>query len=128
MAITDAEEIADWIKRGYIGRIDFYVGEIFEKQYQGVYEYICNNCMTEGSRVCVFRNHSKVIAGIGDKFDFAIEGSANVNTNPRCEQANISCTSSVAKFYIEFYSQIKSFNRQFDNWQQPNIETFRKKI
>ena len=120
MAITDAEEICDWIKRGYIGRMDFYVGEIFEKQYSGVYKFLKENCMVKDARICVFRNHSKVIAGFGEKFDFAIESSANVNTNPRCEQSCINISTEVAKFYIDFYNQINSFNREFDNWKAFN--------
>ena len=28
------------LKKGYIGRIDFYVGEIFQGSYSGVYSYL----------------------------------------------------------------------------------------
>lgn len=120
MSITDAEEIADWLKRGYLGRIDFYVGEIFEKQYSGVYRFLKENCMTKGSRICVFRNHSKVMAGFGEKFDFAIESSANVNTNPRCENTTVNISTEIARFYVDFYNKINSFNREFDDWRAYN--------
>lgn len=33
MAITDIEEIASWIEKKYINRVDFYVGEIFTSRY-----------------------------------------------------------------------------------------------
>lgn len=117
MAITDAEEIRKWLDAGYIERIDFYVGEIFEKSYAGVYQYMKDHCLVNGGRICTFRNHSKIMAGFGEKFDFAIESSANVNTNPRCEQANISVSTDVARFYKEFFDGIKSFNRDFPEWK-----------
>lgn len=116
MAITDAEEIKKWLDNGYLGRIDFYVGEIFEKSYSGVYIYILENCLRNGGRICTFRNHSKVMAGYGEKFDFAIASSANVNTNPRCEQTTITISTEVAEFYKTFYDDIRSFNRLFPDW------------
>ena len=122
MAITDAEEIKKWLDAGYIGRIDFYVGEIFQRQYAGVYEFIKNNCLTGGGRICVFRNHSKVMAGFGERFDFAIASSANVNTNPRCENTTITVNSDVAKFYKTFFDDIKSFNRDFPAWKPYDLE------
>lgn len=118
MAITDAMEIKKWLDAGYIKRVDFYVGEIFTKQYAGVYQYMLENCLVENARVAVFRNHSKVIAGFGRDFDFAIASSANINTNPRCENTTITIDREVASFYKNFFDDIKSFNRDCDNWQR----------
>ena len=117
MAMTDAEEIKKWMDAGYIERMDFYVGEIFPKQYAGVYQFIFENCLRNGGRLATFRNHSKVMVGYGERFDFAIASSANVNTNPRCEQTTITINTDVADFYKEFYDGIKSFNRDCDDWQ-----------
>lgn len=117
MAMTDAEEIKKWLDAGYIDRVDFYVGEIFEKQYAGVYQFIRDNLLRHGARIAVFRNHSKVMAGYGDRFDFAIASSANVNTNPRCENTTITVNTDVATFYKEFYDGIKSFNRDCGEWE-----------
>ena len=116
MAITDAEEIKKWLDAGYIDRVDFYVGEIFTKQYAGVYQFIFDNCLRNGGRIAAFRNHSKVMAGFGAKFDFAIASSANVNTNPRCENTTITVNSEVAAFYKDFFDGIKSYNRDCDGW------------
>ena len=116
MAITDAEEIKQWMDAGYIERMDFYVGEIFTKQYAGVYQFIKENCLRNGGRIAVFRNHSKVMAGFGERFDFAIASSANVNTNPRCENTTITVNTEVARFYKDFFDGIKGFNRDFDGW------------
>lgn len=122
IAITDAEEIARWIERGYINRIDFYVGEIFPQQYAGVYEYITSHCLQNGGRIAVFRNHSKVMVGFGSQFDFAIASSANVNTNPRCENTTITVDNRVAKFYKDFFDQIISFQKDFPDWKPYDLK------
>lgn len=117
MAITDAEIIESYLRRGFIKRMDLYVGEIFRGQYGDVYDYCAHKIARRyGGRICTFRNHSKVIAGFGRDFDFAAEGSANMNTNPRTEQTTITATTEAAKFYKDYYDGIVSFNRDFDDW------------
>lgn len=37
MAATDANEIRNWLRNGDLGRIDFYVGEIFQASYAAIY-------------------------------------------------------------------------------------------
>lgn len=117
MAITDLEEIRDWMRKGYIGRVDFYVGEIFPNSYREIFEFLKRECIQPEARVAVFRNHSKIMAGYGERFDFVIESSANVNTNPRTEQATISIDTGLVDFYKEFFDGIVSFERDFDNWK-----------
>lgn len=117
MAVTDAEEIRKWLDAGYIERVDFYVGEIFQGSYAEVYKYLKENCVRNGGRICVFRNHSKVIAGFGERFDFAIASSANVNTNPRCENTTITVDTEVARFYKDFFDGVNSFTKDFKGWE-----------
>ena len=88
MAITDVKEVEKWLER---------------KRF--------------GSRVCIFRNHAKVMAGFGNAFDFVIESSANINTNPRTEQTCITIDTGLARFYKEFYDEINNFTKDFDNWK-----------
>lgn len=58
------------------------------------------------------------MAGFGERFDFAIESSANVNTNPRSECAVVTVDTGLARFYKEeIFDKIQSFNRDFDDWQ-----------
>ena len=116
MAVTDAEEVHSWLERGLVKRVDFYVGEIFQGSYAPVYEYIKKNCIVDGARLAIFRNHSKIMAGFGERFDFAIESSANVNTNPRAEQTTICVDRGLARFYKDWFDGIKAFNRDFDDW------------
>lgn len=116
MAVTDIEEIASWVDAGYIDRIDFYVGEIFTSRYASEFVVLKDLCQRTGGRVALFRNHSKIMAGFGEKFDFVIESSANVNTNPRCEQATVTIDTGLARFYKDFFDGIKSYDHGFDDW------------
>lgn len=117
MAMEDAEEIASWVSRGMIGRVDFYVGEIFKNGYRGVRDAIEAVASSCGGRVARFRNHSKIMAGFGERLSFAIESSANINTNPRTEQAVITVDRGLAEFYKEFFDGINSFDPGFEEWE-----------
>ena len=114
MASEDIAEIRSWIKRGYIGRCDFYVGEIFKASYRQQYDELIALCKDLGGRVAICRNHAKVMVLLGERFDVAIESSANVNHNPRIEQAIITTDSELAHWYKDFFDGIKSFERNFD--------------
>jgi hypothetical protein len=59
-----------------------------------------------GGRVVSFRNHCKVTVFYGDRFDGAIESSANVNTNPRTEQTCITVNRELADFYKQFFDDV----------------------
>lgn len=122
MAATDVEEIGKWLDRGDLGHIDFYVGEIFQASYAPIYLMLSEMVKARGGRVAIFRNHSKVMAGFGERFDFAIESSANVNTNPRSECAVVTVDTGLARFYKEeIFDKIQSFNRDFDDWKPYNL-------
>lgn len=118
MAATDVDEIAKWVRNGDLGHIDFYVGEIFQASYAAIYVMLTDLVREFGGRVAIFRNHSKVMAGFGERFDFVIEGSANVNTNSRSECAVITVDSGLARWYKdEIFDKIQSFNKDFEGWQ-----------
>lgn len=121
LAAEDVRELRHWVKRGYIGRLDVYVGEMFLSQGRAVERReLINLCHESGGRLVIFRTHAKVIAIFGERFDCAIAGSANINTNPRVEEMIITVSSELAKFYKDFFDEIKSFERNFDEvkpWQ-----------
>jgi len=114
MAMVDVEQIERWLDSGRIGRIDAYMGEIFQNQYPDCYQKLKTVLKAHGCRMVVFRNHSKIFAGTGDGFAFAIESSANINTNPRTEQTAIHADQGLFDHYKAFFDGIKSFNREFD--------------
>ena len=63
----------------------------------------------------MFRNHSKVMTIIGERFDCVIESSANVNTNPRSENTVLTVDRQLAADYVQLFNGIKSFARDFDD-------------
>ena len=115
MAMEDIKEIRLWLEKGYIDRIDFYVGEIFKASYKVQYDELIKLCKELGGRVAIFRNHSKVMLLFGEKFDAVIESSANVNTNPRSEQTCIKIDSELAHWYKNIFDGVISFERNFDD-------------
>ena len=111
IAKVDIQEYHRQITLGRIGRLDFYVGEILPGSFPDEYHELGEVCRDSGGRIAVFRNHSKVMAGYGEKFDFTIESSANINTNPRTEQTVVTIDRDVAKFYFDFYGAVVSFDK-----------------
>ena len=116
MANNDVQQFREWVEAGKIKRLDAYLGEIFpgsySKQYHDLKEVV-NLC---NGRVAIFRNHAKIFAGVGDKFAFAIESSANINTNPRTENTTITVGNDIFEFYKAFFDGIHSFKRDYDDW------------
>lgn len=118
MAAEDIRELRMWCKRGYIGRLDVYVGEMFLSTGRSLERReLIKLCRESGGRLVIFRTHAKVTAIFGERFDCAIIGSANINTNPRTEQVSIIMDGELAKFYKDYFDEIKSFERNFDEVQ-----------
>jgi hypothetical protein len=109
MASEDIYQIEEWLNNGKIKKIDAYVGEIFPGTYRLEYQLLKPVIEKHGGRVAVFRNHSKIYAGYGDKFYFGIQSSANINTNPRSENACITIGKEIYEFYKAYFDGIISF-------------------
>lgn len=109
----DILQIENWIDEGKIKRLDMYLGEIFPNSYK--VEFLMIQKLFdkfEGlGRYAVFKNHSKIFAGYGDKFHFGIQTSANINTNPRTENGCITINKEIFQFYKEYFDGIKSFEK-----------------
>lgn len=111
MAGEDVDDLRKWHRAGLLGRVDFYFGEIFQGSYAEIYENALDFSRECGGRVVIFRNHSKVMAVIGERFDCLIESSANVNTNPRSENTVLTVDRDLTRSYIELFNGINSFNK-----------------
>lgn len=111
MAGEDVDDLREWHRRGMLGRVDFFVGEIFPGSYSEVYAAALELCKECGGRIVVFRNHAKVMAVVGERFDCLIESSANVNTNPRSENTVITVDRQLVADYVELFNGIRSFDR-----------------
>lgn len=111
MAGEDVRDLKKWHELGLLDRVDFFFGEIFQGSYAEIYQQALDFANQCGGRVVIFRNHSKIMAVHGDKFDCVIESSANVNTNPRSENTVLTVDASLTKYYIELLNGINSFNK-----------------
>lgn len=109
MAADDILQIDEWLQAGKIKKLDCYVGEIFPGTYSYEYKKLKELITPEIGRIAVFRNHSKIYAGIGKKFAFGIETSANINTNPRTENGCVTIGHEIFEFYKAYFDGIKSF-------------------
>lgn len=110
MAADDILQFDEWLETGKIKKLDAYVGEIFPGSYK--LEWKALNEIFEKhqcGRIAVFKNHSKIYAGHGDKFAFGIETSANINTNPRTENGCITIGGEIFNFYKTYFDGIVSF-------------------
>lgn len=114
MAGEDVKELETWHKRHMIDRVDFFMGEIFRGSYPEVYQETKKFVKQCGGRLVIFRNHSKVMAIKGDRFDCLIESSANVNTNPRSENTVVTVDSDLVNAYIKLFSEITPFNDDYN--------------
>ena len=104
-----------------MGRVDFFMGEIFKGSYPDVYAATKEFIAECGGRLVIFRNHSKVMAIEGERFDCLIESSANVNTNPRSENTVVTVDRELTAQYIRLFSEIVPFNK--DCGAEPYIKS-----
>lgn len=111
MAQDDILQIEEWLIAGKIKTMDAYVGEIFKGSYSAEYDLLKPIIKKYNGRFVIFRNHAKIIAGYGDKFYFAVESSANINTNPRTENSCLTIAKGIYDFYKEYYDGIISFEK-----------------
>ena len=112
LAMTDIKEFERDLKLGKIGKLDFYLGEIFKYSFPAEWFELNEVCKIGGGRLCVLRNHAKVMAGYGKKFAFVIESSANINTNPRIEQTVVTISKPLADFYFDFFGGLETQQRK----------------
>lgn len=113
MAGEDVKDLMEWHRRGMVGRVDFFLGEIFKGSYPEVYDMVKDFIAQCGGRMVIFRNHAKVMAIKGERFDCLIESSANVNTNPRSENTVLTVDSDLVNDYVKLFGEITPFNKDF---------------
>ena len=111
MAAEDILQFDEWLTQGKIKKLDAYVGEIFPSSYKVEWRMLQDLFdKHQCGRIAVFRNHSKIFAGTGDRFAFGIETSANINTNPRTENGCITIGRDIYEFYKSYFDGIVSFS------------------
>lgn len=105
--------LESWLDAGKIDRLALLMGEIFPSRYGDEYEFSLRLQKDYGVQFVVARNHSKITlaANYAEKYFLVIESSANSNANPRIEQTVIHADQALYDFYLEFFSGIRSIDR-----------------
>ena len=112
IAMEDILQLEEFLEKGIIKKLDCYVGEIFPNSYKNEYKKLKEVMKKFNGKIVVFKNHSKIFAGYGDKFHFGIQTSANINYNPRTENGCITITKDIFDFYFDYYNNVKSFVKE----------------
>lgn len=113
MGADDILWFREQAEAGRIERMDLYLGEIFSGSYRTEFSMVKDlyTDHPELGRYALFRSHSKIMAGIGDKFAFAIESSANINTNPRTENTVVTIDEGLYRFHKDYFDGIVSIEK-----------------
>lgn len=114
IAMPDLLELRRWLDSGQIDRLELYGGEIFPSQYPDEYALATRMADDFGMRLTVARNHAKIMLASNRASDtnLVMEGSANVNTNPRIEQTAVSNDAALLEFYLDFFRGLKTIDRR----------------
>ncbi len=112
IAMEDILQLEEWLEEGRIKKMDAYLGDLYLYSYRFEHRKLLPIIKKHGGKVVIFRNHSKVIAGHGPKFHFAIESSANINTNKRAENACITIDKGVYEFYKKHFDDIIDLSKE----------------
>lgn len=112
MSMADIDYLRGELEAYRLDKIDFVLGEIFPSSYTDEYEAIQRMERDGMATMKIARCHAKVMAGshAASGFYFAMESSANVNTNPRIEQTAIHTSRALHDFYVEFFDGLKSID------------------
>lgn len=78
------------------------------KEY-GYYSTFVEICKRKKWEYCESKNHSKIILCETDEGAFVLEGSANLNENPKIEQFTFQCDKSLFDWYMNFFEALKSY-------------------
>jgi hypothetical protein len=118
MYLSASTRLSAWIGSGEIGHLDIYAGEIFPGTYTEAHAAITVALKNSGhGRVCIFRNHSKILLAKGKNYSFVIESSGNVNQNMRTENFTILHSAEILDHHKKYLDGITAFNRDFDDWK-----------
>lgn len=114
IAMPDLLELRRWLDNGKIETLELYGGEIFQSQYPDEFALATSMAADYGMRLTIARNHAKVILASNPALDahLVMEGSANVNTNPRIKQTAVSNSAPLLEFYLAFFRGLKSIDRR----------------
>ena len=105
--------LGECLENGRISKLDVYTGVIFATSYRQEYATLKQTFEKyQPGRICIYRNHAKIIAGTGPRFPFVVESSANANTNPRAENSVLTVDLGLYQFYKTYFDDITTFEKE----------------
>nr|AIF26697.1 hypothetical protein [uncultured bacterium fosmid pJB83B9] len=121
MAAEDIRQIDEWMELGKIKKLDAFLGEIFPTTYRIEWAMVLELFQRrQCGKPHISRNHSKIYAGVGQRFAFVIESSANINTNPRTENACITIDRGLFDFTVDFFKKCRYEDERERENQDPD--------
>lgn len=108
ITMPDIEEMERLVDSGRIKKVDFYLGDIFIKKRRNLYEALAEVARKSGGKAIIFKTHSKVMVGFGEKYDFVLESSANIGAASRRENTCLTLDTELAQCYKEWFESKKS--------------------
>lgn len=109
---TDVAELRRLVRLGRIVRLDVFCGSLAERRTPQAWLGLKEACRSTGGRAVLMRNHSKIVAFLGEAWDGAIEGSANLANNSGCEQIVLTRDAALAHFYLDTFDGIRSMGSE----------------
>ena len=110
-------EIEEKVKKGYIKTVDFYASTICWRQFIYSYKAMEEVAQAHGGRVCIFNDHAKLLLGFGEKFNFIVESSGNLQQNVRSENFTVTIDKQLPYYYKEILDSVKSWDNNFNDWK-----------
>jgi hypothetical protein len=119
--ITEPEidELRRLLEIGRLGRVDFYVGKLYNANLYDAYVRMRQLVKAYGGRVSILSVHAKTAVGMGPEFSFVMEGSANYNVNMKIENYCITIGRGLALAYKGFFDALPGGMRggDFPDWR-----------
>lgn len=111
---AELETIREWLEAGRVDEFTLVTHTKLETQIAESYEIARQLVDDYGVELKLVQNHSKVAIAINRAADYhlCVRGSANLNANPRIEQATLTNDAQLCAFYLEFFDGIRDGDRR----------------
>lgn len=109
-----AVSVVDMVQSGRVRSFTLCTDQYFNRREVEIANYLLEHMQGPGNNYISFKNHAKIIAVGNASACATITGSANLASQPRVEQYNLSTSRDVFNFYVENFFEwaINKLNEQ----------------
>lgn len=100
MDVESAEALRRHVAVGRIGSISFMVGDVFKSEFPGAYVKLYEMAAAGMGKLVEAPIHAKIVAGRGERFDFAVEMGLNFARQRDSDQFTVTVGGELAGKYI----------------------------